>query len=226
MNYDAIIFDFDGVLLTGRGTPPGVYENATRELLRGFGNRNQEHWSASLQKPDNADEFREAARSLNLSPQHAWGYREATATRIERIWIESGQRRPFADTDELSTLGAKYPIGVASNNRHGVVEFCVNEFDWSESIDVIRGRFPTLADFDRLKPDPYFLNSVIDGLEATSPLFVGDRATDILAAERAGCDSALIRRPEQPKPADASPTYEISSLADLDGVMSSKRTER
>lgn len=215
MTYDAIIFDFDGVLITGRQTPEGVYAKATREVLAAYGTRDPKAWDERLERPTDSTAFREGCEHWELPANEAWGYREAAATHVEHAWLERGDRAPFPDVDIIPELAEHYSIGIASNNRHALVGTCLDRFGWTESIDAYRGRYPTLEEYDHRKPKPRFVRAAIQRLGAENPLYVGDRETDVIAAERVGCDSVFLQRSRDAQPADRTPTYDVTSLRDL-----------
>ena len=215
MKYDAILFDLDGVLVTGRETTPGVYRSATERLIRAFGGDGSSEWTQALENPSSGAEFREACQRWEFQPDSAWGYRERTATGLEGRRIRNRKRAPFGDVDVLEELAAKYRIGICSNNRHPTVADCLEEFGWCEYIDIFRGRFPTLTDFDRRKPDPTYLGWVIERIDAVDPLFIGDRLSDVQTAEQVGCDAALLTRDGDVPTGTPTPTYHIQSLFDL-----------
>lgn len=215
MSYDAIIFDFDGVLISGRRTPRGVYERATREVLRAFGRPDIDSWPIDLQKPSTATEFRTICSKFDLPPEPAWTYREAAATTIEHEWIGGPDRQRFPDVDVLQTLAETYPIAIASNNRNALVGHCIDRFGWEDMIAAYRGRYPTLEEYDQRKPNPCLIQWVVDDLSIETPLYVGDRETDVMAADRIGCDSVLLRRREYDSPDDSNSTFEITSLTEL-----------
>jgi len=70
--------------------------------------------------------------------------------------------------------------------------------------------------FARRKPDPHYLFEGLAALDATDGYYVGDRETDVLAAERAGLDSVFVRRDHNANQAlRVEPTHEIESLFEL-----------
>ena len=215
MPYDAIIFDFDGVLITGRRTPGGVYKAATRATLAAYGHENPQGWDHRLERPSDASTFRETCESWDLPAEEAWAYREAAATHIEDAWLDRGDRAPSKDTHVLPDLAEAYAIGIASNNRNALVGRCLDYFDWHEQIDAYRGRYPTLEEYEHRKPHPRFLRAVIQHLAAEEPLYVGDRESDVIAASRVDCDSVLLRRTDQDRPVEQTPTYNVASLTEL-----------
>ncbi len=69
-------------------------------------------------------------------------------------------------------------------------------------------------------PDPHYLNEALDALGAAGGVYVGDRATDVIAAERAGLDGVLLRREHNAAlDPDVEPTVEVESLRELVDVV-------
>lgn len=216
MDYEALVFDMDGVLLPGRETPGEIYRRATAAMLADFDTEvaDQRRWTR-LERPGAADRFRRVCDEVGLPPAAAWGYREHASTAFENDHIDAGNREPFDDTSVIESLAADAAIGVVSNNRHGTVRHCVDRFPWGNHVDTYRGRFPSLPDFDRMKPDPAFLDWALERLDTRNVLFVGDRRSDVTTAHRAGCDAALLAREDEPPAGDPSPQFVISSLEEL-----------
>lgn len=216
--YDALLFDMDGVLLDGRGTDPAVYDEATRAVFADAGVTDP----AGLVLDHHDGGHRDivaAAEAHDLDPADLWAAREARASDLEHERIRAGERAPFDDVSALHDLAESHAIAVVSNNRHATVEFVA---DWAEIVDavsVVRGRSPTVEDYERQKPDPYYLHEALDDLGVDDPgrtLYVGDRETDVVAAERAGMDSAFLRRSHNlESELGREPTYEIESLTEL-----------
>ena len=213
MSYDAICFDMDGVLLSGYHTDRSVYRQAAAATLSDFGRAPDGDPPPGLVDPDAVADVRTACDDLSIPAAAVWAYRERAATTIENERIVGGERTLFPDTAALETLAEDCDIGVVSNNRHGTVRFVVDHFGLPA--DAARGRFPTLEEYNRLKPDPYLLTETLDRLDAEDALFVGDRYTDVEAAHRAGADAALLSRDGDPAGGDPEPRFHVESLSEL-----------
>ncbi|MFB6161946.1 MAG: HAD family hydrolase [Halococcoides sp.] len=211
MAYDALLFDLDGVLLTGYHTDRAIYRAAAADAVVDAGRAGDP--PAGLIDPDASEDVRAACERIDLDPDATWGYREHAATVRENDRIESGAREPFEDTAVLGQLDRS--LAIVSNNRHGTARFARDHCQFD--IDVVRGRYPTLDDFDRMKPDPHFLVDALDALDADpdTALFVGDRRSDIVAGQRAGTDTALLVRDGDPPDGGPDPTHVIDSLEAL-----------
>ncbi|CCQ33687.1 HAD family hydrolase [Halorhabdus tiamatea] len=221
MSYDAIVFDLDGVLLTGYHTAPAVYREAARETLADF-DVTVEAVPENLINPDDTGEVRQFCDQHGLPPEAFWGYREHASTVLENERITAGEREPFEDVEVLARLAESATLGIVSNNRHGTVRFVREHFDWGEAFGAVRGRTPTLAGYDRMKPDPHYLESTLDklGVEPAETLFVGDRLSDVETADRCGADSALLVRDGDRPAGEGDPTHVVESLRDLQALAS------
>ncbi|MFB6136586.1 MAG: HAD family hydrolase [Halobacteriaceae archaeon] len=222
MTYDAVVFDMDGVLVTGRHTDPAVYEAAVEAALaeRGVAADADGETVSTLAKPDGAEQFRAACADLGVPADELWAEREARASELENERIAAGERALYDDVDALEDLPADRALGVVSNNRHATVEFVVDHFGL-DRFGAAYGRDPTLEGFRRLKPDPHYVERALADLGATpsAALYVGDRRTDVQAAYNAGCDAALLDRPDVVPGEGPDPTHRVDSLADLRALL-------
>ena len=217
MAYETILFDMDGVLLTGYHTDREIYRQATAATLADFGVDIDGDPPAILVDPDSVAEVRAICDELGVPAAPVWAYRERAATTIENESIVAGDRTSFPDIDALSTLAGTATIGIISNNRHGTARFVADYFEWP--VDAVRGRYPTLEEFAHLKPHPRLLLGELDRLGSEDALFVGDRRTDVEAAHRAGIDAALLSRSGDPSDGEPEPRYHIESLSELPALV-------
>ncbi|MFC4360034.1 HAD family hydrolase [Halobium salinum] len=215
--YDAILFDMDGVLLDGRGTDPTLYHDATRELFADAGVTDVP--DDLLDHHDGAHcDILDAAAAEGLDPDAFWADREARASELEHERLDAGDRAPYDDAAVLSTLAETHEIAVVSNNRQATVEFVADWVGFAESASVLRGRDPTVEGYERKKPDPHYLRETLDdlGVAAEDSLYVGDRESDVVAADRAEMDAAFVRRSHnRDVTLEREPTYEVESLTAL-----------
>ncbi|QSG12908.1 HAD superfamily hydrolase [Halapricum desulfuricans] len=215
MAYETILFDMDGVLLTGYHTDPDVYRQAAAATLADFG-IDYDGVPPGLVRPDDVAEIRTTCDDLGLAAAPAWAYRERAATDLENERIVAGDRVPFEDTAVLSALAGDRTLAIVSNNRQGTVRFAADYFDWP--VEIARGRYPTLSEFGRRKPDGHLLRWTLDRLGTDDALFVGDRRSDVEAAHRVGIDTALLSRDDVPD-GDPEPTHHIESLSELPDLL-------
>lgn len=215
MQYDAVLFDMDGVLLTGRGTQTDVYLEATRRTFREFGVEEfTDDQVRAFTDPDFED-LGALCADYGLSLGSFWRRREDHATDLAKQQVGTAARRAFDDAAVVRDLPAELALGVVSNNRQATVEFVLESIGLRPAFEVVLGRDPTVEGYRRRKPNPAYLRRALDELDADAAVYVGDRATDVQAAAGAGIDSVLLDRPEHDPPAACDPTYTIPSLRDL-----------
>ncbi|MFB6137911.1 MAG: HAD family hydrolase [Halobacteriaceae archaeon] len=213
---DALLFDMDGVLLRGRQTDRSIYETAARVVLRELGADPDAALVDALVEPGDVSVVRHHCGRAGVDPERAWRRREVVAHELAADAIRAGRRSPYPDVDALHDVDR--PTGIVSNNRHATVQFVADHFDLPAR--VVRGRDPTLRGYERLKPDPHYLETTLADLGVDDAVYVGDRHTDVVAADRAGLDAVLLERPDTDPgtPADVDPAARIAGLDELAGV--------
>jgi Predicted phosphatases len=109
------------------------------------------------------------------------------------------------------------PLGVVSNNQHATIEFLLAHHGLTQ-FETSYGRQPTLAGAAKRKPEPDYIRQALADLGTDEALYVGDSEKDIVAAHRAGIDSAFLRR-EHVADVELSvePTFEVPDLRTLVG---------
>jgi phosphoglycolate phosphatase-like HAD superfamily hydrolase len=81
---------------------------------------------------------------------------------------------------------------------------------------VARGRDIGLDGFRRRKPDPHYLQEALGTLGVTAGLYVGDRQTDVEAAQAAGLSAVYLRREHnRDRTLRVTPDATVESLAEL-----------
>ena len=214
-----VIFDMDGVILKGRSTPKGVYEQAACQALTNFD---------VASTPETIEQFavyeypavKAACHDAGIDPVAFWRQRERSASEVSIRRLKNGTRSVYDDVAVLDTLAEHRTLGLVTNNRHAMAEF-VADF-CSLPVAVVRGRDPTPEGFRRRKPEPDYIEDALAQLGVRDALYVGDRVTDVTAATRAGIDGALLRRSHNRAvtlPSEAA--YELSSLTDLTELVTS-----
>lgn len=213
--YDAVIFDMDGVLI--ERSPSWVFDEATRDAFAAFDLEPEDEDYNSLRSLSFIGNG--GAKSLEerygVSIDSLWAARESFASVNQMRAIERGEKTLYDDA--LSTVDAiDAPMGVVSNNSQQAVDHILRRFGFGERFRAWYGLQPTLEDAARSKPDPTYLRRVLDDLEAETGVYVGDRASDVAAAHRAGIDSAFVHREfNTDEEFDDPPTYELDRVGEL-----------
>ncbi|WP_254764210.1 HAD family hydrolase [Natrinema marinum] len=211
MHYDAVLFDFDGVVVE---TPSSqrladaiarTYETLARS----------EPTAETLQAflRGDFDSIAKRCRSLEVEADVlcAKAAREMVRAQLEEV--ECGLRSAYDDVAAVGSL--EVPLGIVSDNHPTVVSTLLDRFGLRSLFETVYGCPLTPDGLARRKPDPTNIETAMDALAAEDALYVGDRAVDVRAADNASIDSALLARDEDTGPADVDPTYRLESLSEL-----------
>ncbi len=220
-NDEVVLFDMDGVILEGWGTDDAVHSRALDDVLEERDMQVTGDLLRPLETYEYDDDFRAACAELEVDPVDLFRAREERSAKRSVERLSAGTRRLCADVDVLDELAEHAPLGLVSNNYHPTVEFVVDHFRL-DAFSFVRGRDLGPDGFRCRKPEPYYLNEALDALDAEGGLYVGDRATDVIAAERAGLDGVFLRREHNASlDLDVEPAFEVESLRELVGIVGS-----
>ncbi|ESS07408.1 MAG: haloacid dehalogenase family protein [uncultured archaeon A07HB70] len=215
----ALLFDMDGVILTGRGNDPVVHERALADTLADYGLTVPKPRRAALSGYEYTEAFVDACHAVGVAPEPFYTAREIHSARRIADRLEAGVRGVAPDVDALATLADDYELALVSNNYNRAVETAVDHHGL-DVFAVARGREPGVTGFGRRKPDPYYLRETLDRLDADAGLYVGDRETDLLAADRAGLDGVFLRREHNAEAElETEPAAVIDSLAEVETLL-------
>lgn len=226
MDYDAVIFDSDGVLLeVGSGYYGDLLDEAIEETYAAFGIDPAEEDYDALRGGSPAT-VRAAAERHGVDPGELWREREERCTQKQVVQVEDGDRGLYGDVDALHDLSEDHTLAVVSNNRQAFIDYLA-EHHFPDVFAHHYGAEPTLAGIDRRKPDPHYLEKAIDALGTENVLYVGDSVIDVKAADALGVDSAFLWRPHRDSyTLDVEPTYEIEVEEGHLRVLVDRLTER
>ncbi|ESS07700.1 MAG: haloacid dehalogenase family hydrolase [uncultured archaeon A07HB70] len=211
--YDAVVLDSDGVLvgLSDQATLAAAVDRA----YRSFGVDPDDDDRAALWVGTDPERVRTAAARHGLDPEALWTERDRAVGAVERAAVAAGEK-PIHD-DVAALDGVDVPLAVASNNLRETVTFVLGRHGLTDRVASVRAREPRLESLARRKPDPALLTGALAdlGVAPERALFVGDGASDVTAARRAGVDAALLARPGHDAVEGVDPTHTLSTLADL-----------
>ena len=211
MTYEAVVFDNDGVLTVP--TERTVYRAGVRAAFEEFGADPAAEAIDGLFR-GSLTGVRRVCEAHDVDHEAFWPRHEVHVSDAQREALEAGAKTLYEDFEALRTLDV--PLAVVSNNQHATIEHIVEVFELDDLFEVAYGREPTVEGIRRKKPSPYYLERALSDLGVDSALYVGDSNVDVLAADRAGIDSAFVRRPHRADyPLTADPTHELDSLHDL-----------
>lgn len=218
MNYDTVVFDSDGVLVDPPA--PETKLEAVRDALNEVGVEHVDSQQVrAIGDGVTLDRLHEICSVHDCDPDAFWDAFERHDERSQHQAFRDGDRACYEDVGAISELSQR--CGVVSNNHHSTVEFVLELFELRSVFDTYYGRPRTIDSLSLKKPNPHYLERALSELEAESALYVGDSETDVLAADRAGVDSAFVRRPHRRDAVlTATPTYEISDLHGIEPIVS------
>jgi HAD superfamily hydrolase (TIGR01549 family) len=209
-DYEAIIFDNDGVLV--EPTDRTVLVDAVLDSFETFGVDADRELAAHTVAENVVPTA--TVRSHGVDPTAFWHHRELTTSLAQQAHVREGGKSVYPDIDALDELSV--PLGLVSNNQHATVEFLLAYHGLDERFDVAIGRRPTLEGAASQKPEPHYIVRALDRLGVSGALYVGDSETDVVAAHRAGIDSAFLRRSHVADvELSVDPTFEITDLHEL-----------
>lgn len=214
----------DGVILEDPAMPSSVRRRALDSLLTDWGLTVTDDVRPALERGKYDDAFVDACKRVDVDPPGFFdALEDRTADRaIEQI--KAGAREPYPDVDSLTDIAKDADIGLVSNHYDRAVQFVVDYFGFDD-LRVARGRNIGVEGFEKRKPDPYYLNETLEALQASDGMYVGDRETDLLAAERAGLDGVFVRRDHNADlELSVEPAAEIESLEELVPLITRRRT--
>lgn len=207
--YDAVVFDNVGVIV--EPTDVDVLVDATVDAFDAFGVSVDRSVAERTVVEDTVPV--EIARDHGIDLEAFWHYRELAASQAQQAHMRDGGKPLYGDIDTLDRVDV--PMGLVSNNQHATIEYVLAHHDL-DYFDVARGRRPTLDGAAKRKPDPHYLETALIDLDVDHALYVGDSEKDIVAAHRAGVDSAFLRRLHvSDTRLSVDPTYEAPDLGTL-----------
>lgn len=211
MEYDAVVFDNDGVLT--RLTELTVLRDAIREALTDHGVEDPPEAHVRRLYDVSVDDVRAVADAHGIDAESLWRTRDERAAAAQIQLLRDGGKPLYDDVDAIE--GISVPKAVVSNNQQATVDAIVEHYGL-DAFDPVYGRNPTLEDVGRKKPDTHYIDRVLDDLGTRTALYVGDSGKDVVAAHRAGIDAAFVRRPHREDlELPEVPEYEADDLEEL-----------
>ena len=208
--YDAILFDNDGVLVEPPGDDTLLAAAEAAFAAVGVADPDDEH-VADVVRGVTPDLLEEVCGAYEIDPHEFWHARDRHASKAQLAEFRDGDRGRYDDVAALADLD--HDFGIVSSNQHATVEFVLDFCEFGHLFDTHYGREMGVESLHRKKPEPYYLEAALADLGADSALFVGDSESDLLAARRAGLDSAFVRREHCEDAAlSVEPTYEVEYL--------------
>lgn len=218
--YDGLLLDHDGVIVDVLDR-----DRVRRAAVEAFGavgvrSPADDHVELVAFGPTH-DELLAMGDRVGFDPAALWRHRDDNlATALKNAALNGG-KEPYPDVSVLGDIDV--PAGIVSNNQRRIVEFISDQYGLADHFAAVRAREPQIESLKHKKPSPTFLDQAIDDLAVTDPLYVGDRQSDVIAGERAGVDTAFIRRDHNSDVTlDRVPTHEVGSLEAIPELLDSQ----
>jgi len=215
MDYDAVVFDMDGVLV--ERSPSWVFTDAAERTLREAGIddptgrefRTVRVLEAGLEWA--SDHF-ESAHGISFD--RLWHRRNELVTENQLTAITDGEKGLYDDASAV--LDVPVARGIVSNNQHAAVGNVLDQFDLRAHFDTWYGLGPGVEDVGAEKPATGYMEQALSDLATEDALYVGDRSSDVAAAHNVGIDAAFVRREfNTDDDPDPEPTLDVDSLHEL-----------
>lgn len=214
--YDALLFDKDGVLV--ELTELDSIYDAVEETFGEFGVEPEREEVVRLVGCD-AETVLGICDRYGVDADDFWRRRDANVSRVQRRAFDAGEKTPYDDIDAVERLAEGHSVGVVSNNQHATVDHVVEGLGLG-FVETYYGREPTVESLRRKKPSPHYVERAVEDLGTEEAVYVGDSPKDVVAANRAGIDSAFVRRDHRRDTnLGTEPTYEVASLHELETVL-------
>lgn len=211
--YDAVLFDSDGVLVEPPTHRTQVEATHTAFEEMGVTEADQQYIN-DIVHGMTADRLHEICTANDLDADTFWEAREHHDEESQFDEFRMGVRDCYDDSTVIEDLSQD--CGVVSNNHHSTIEFVLDFFDLQLLFETYYGREKTIESLDLKKPNPHYLDRALADLEAKSALYVGDSESDVIAAHQAGVDSVFVRRPHcNDVDLSTTPTYEVNNLYEM-----------
>ncbi len=226
--YDAVLLDMDGTFLDSGGRGDIKYKwayDAFKKTMRRYGIRLSTDeirvlfWEPLLSLSGKKGVLSFCER-FGLDPEKFWEHRERDVIEEKIKAIKRGEIKLYDRSEEaIKKLSESFSLAVVSDSQQECVDFAIEYFNLKDYFKVWYGRGSKLDDLEKRKPNPYYINKVLDEFGTRKAILVDDSPLGVEAAKNAGIDSALLVRERGGRdPAlqkQVRPTYLIRKLSEL-----------
>ena len=194
MSYDAVIFDFDGVLVDSGFDGFQWALEARQEYLTDKGlDVEIDMIGQGLFAPRDVV-ISDVLERQNISWNQFRNIEEAVAERKIEM-ASSGELELFDDVKPvLEELESS--VAIVSNAYRDYLQALLIELGIAKYIGYYNA--PSLRNIrnyrERMKPEPVMIHEVLDRIGADEAVMIGDQIEDVIGANRAGIDSVYIDR--------------------------------
>lgn len=195
MKYDAVIFDFDGVLMdSGFDGFQWAFKARKNRAEENGWSINWDKLAQGIFEPDTGQEIKPLLERNSVSWNQLKQMEEAVADRKVEM-AANNEIEIFQDSEEI-LKNLDVPVAIVSNAYNEYLGKLLEELGIKNYIDFWLA--PNLSDIEnyrkRMKPEPEMVEEVLENLGAEKAVMIGDQIEDVLAARNAGIDSIYINR--------------------------------
>ncbi len=218
LKYNSVIFDMDGVIINSTENEEWKY-NAVEKALNDLNveKQNKRIYNALLGDLG-YKKCLDVCKEFDIDAREAWTLVAKYTTQHRAKEIKNNEIQLFNDfkklKENLSEVNVK--TGIISNAPMNAVDLTIENFRLKQFFDFYLG----VRNFDDLqvrKPHPNHLEIARAELKREPCIYIGDAESDIIAAQRAGMDSAWIKRTSFDS--DVSADYEVKDLNKLSNIL-------
>ncbi len=212
MKYEAVIFDFDGVLMdSGFDGFQWAFEARKNRAEENGWTMSWEDLAQGIFEPDTGQGVRNLLERNSVSWNQLKQMEEAVADRKIKM-AANNEIRLFQDSEEILQQ-LDVPVAVVSNAYNEYLGRLLEELGIRNYVDFWLA--PSLKNIEnyrkRMKPEPEMVEEAMEELGAEKAVMIGDQIEDVLAARNAGIDSIYIgRNGDKESKAD----YSVENLAE------------
>ena len=224
--YVIIIFDMDGTILDSRGKGEIEYEWAYEAFQKTLStykiNFTVEEIDKFFYYPlySNGEEgVRSFCNKFGLDVEEFWDRRERDVIESKIEAMRRGEINPFEDAEEvIKYLSENFYLAIVSDSQQECVDYALEHFKLKRYFKIWYGRRSEFKNLRNRKPNPFYINKVLDELNTRKAILVDDSPLGILAAKRAGIDSMFIYREEGEK-IKYEPTFLVNNITELRRIL-------
>lgn len=218
MSYDAVIFDFDGVLIDSGFDGFQWAVEARKEFIQSNGLEVDEDIVLNGVFVPRDTVLSDIMQRQDLSWQQ-FRHMEKTVAERKVEMASTGELELFNDVrpvlDEL-----EIPVAIVSNSYRDYLQAMLVELGIAQYIRFYNApSIRNIRDFrDRMKPEPVMINEALERFGTENAVMIGDQIEDVIGANRAGIDSIYIDRNGA---VEEKANYSVESLKDALEIINS-----
>lgn len=218
MKYDAVIFDFDGVLMdSGFDGFQWALEERRKVIESNDWDIELEKVSQGVFQPHDV-ELEEVLEEANVSWRQLKVLEKAVAERKVEM-ASTGELSIFDDVEDVfENLDCQK--AVVSNAYNDYLAGMMEGLGIKNHMDFwIAPRLEEIRNYrQRMKPEPMMIEEALEELKTRNAVMIGDQVSDVIAARKAGIDSIYISRSGDK---ESKAGYSVESLLEALEIISS-----